>query len=112
MDNYLLTFQEILSLRGLTDHTVTYCSTYIGAYLRYLSDHLSKSPEDASWQELREFIKRLQPTHSLSDRTINAVISQLRFFTIYVLHNQWDSPQLPKRRFDEHLHFTPSQPET
>lgn len=112
MDNYLVAFREMLSLRGLTDHTIMSYSTYVSAYLRYLSDFLDKSPHDVSWQELRDYIKWLQSTRSLSDRTINAVISQLRFFTIYVLHKHWDDSQLPKRRFDDYLPFVPSQADT
>jgi len=39
MDDYLKQFREMLSLRGLTDHTLTSYSTYISAYLQYLSEH-------------------------------------------------------------------------
>lgn len=63
MDNYLNSFREMISLRGLTD------------------------------------------------RTINCAISQLRFFTLYVLHKPWDDTQLPMRRFDEYLPFAPSKQE-
>ena len=99
-------------LRGLTGHTIASYSTYISAYLDYLSAFLLKLPEDVSWYELRDFIKWLQIQRSLSDRTMNAVISQLRFFTIYVLHQPWDDSQLPKRRFDEYLPYVPSQKDT
>lgn len=109
MDNYLISFREMISLRGLTDHTlINYC-TYISAYLKYLELFLHKLPEDVSWQELRGFIRWLQGSRNLSDRTINCVISQLRFFTIYVLHKPWDDTQLPLRRFDEYLPFVPSK---
>ena len=69
-------------------------------------------PEEVSWQELRDYIKWLQNERNLSDRTINAAISQLRFFTLYVLHKPWDDSQLPKRKFDNYLPFVPSQKET
>lgn len=101
----------MISLRGLTDHTITSYSTYIRAYLLYLEDILHKSPEDVSWQELREFVFWIQEQKQLSDRTVNACISQLRFFTIYVLHKPWDPTQLPSRRFDSYLPFVPSQQE-
>ena len=39
MDKYLTSFREMLSLRGLTDHTIASYSTYISAYLQYLSDN-------------------------------------------------------------------------
>ena len=60
MDKYLNSFREMVSLRGLTDHTLTSYCTYIRAYLDYLSTILQKAPEDVSWQELREYIKWLQ----------------------------------------------------
>ena len=87
MDKYLNLYREMISLRGLTDHTLNSYSTYIRSYLDYLQNILHKSPENVSWQELRDFIKWLQKERNLADRTINCVISQLRFFTIYVLHN-------------------------
>lgn len=112
MDNYLNSFREMISLRGLTDHTLKSYCTYIRAYLDYLTNILHKSPEDVSWNELRDYIRWLQKSRDLSDRTINGAISQLRFFTLYVLHKPWDDTQLPMRRFDEYLPFVPSKEET
>lgn len=111
MDEYLKQYREMISLRGLTDHTIISYSTYIRAYLNYLSEILHKLPEDVSWAELRDFIRWLQKEKQLSDRTINHCISQLRFFTMYVLHRPWDPTQLPMRRFDTYLPYVPSQKE-
>lgn len=112
MDKYLKDFREMISLRGLTDHTIISYSTYIRTYLDYLSNILHKLPEDVSWEELRDFIRWVQREKNLADRTINHCISQLRFFTIYVLHKPWDPTQLPMRRFDSYLPYVPSQEET
>ena len=60
---------------------------------------------------MRQFIQWVQSTRSLSDRTINAIISQLRFFTMYVLHKPWDNTQLPMRRFDTYLPYVPTTEE-
>ena len=60
MDNHLSVFREMISLRGLTDHTLTSYCTYIRFYLDYLSRILHKSPEEVSWEELRGFIRWLQ----------------------------------------------------
>lgn len=111
MDEYLFQFREMISLRGLTDHTVKSYSTYIRTYLTYLSNFLHKRPEEVSWAELRDFIRWLQKDKKLSDRTMNHCISQLRFFTLYVLHQPWDPTQLPMRRFDSYLPYVPSQNE-
>lgn len=79
MDKYLDSFREMISLRGLTEHTLKSYCTYIRAYLDYLSAFLHKTPEDVSWDELRDYIRWLQKSRALSDRTINCAISQLRF---------------------------------
>ena len=94
MHHYLKTYKQMISLRGLTDHTIKSYSTYIRAYLDYLERVLLKNPQDVSWQELRDFIFFIQKERSLSDRTINTAISQLRFFTLYVLHQ----PRSEERR--------------
>lgn len=112
MDKYLNTFREMISLRGLTAHTLKNYCTYIRAYLDYLSLILHKSPEDVSWPELRGYICWLKKSRNLSDRTVNCAISQLRFFTMYVLHKPWDNTQLPMRRFDEYLPYVPSKQDT
>lgn len=109
MNEYLKLYREMISLRGLTDHTVKSYATYIRAYLNYLSSILNKNPEDVSWDELRDYIRFIQKERNLSDRTINAAISQLRFFTIYVLHKKWDNSQLPTRKFDTYLPYVPTE---
>ena len=111
MYKYFNSFREMISLRGLTDHTLNAYCTYIYAYLDYLENILHKLPEDVSWAELREFVKWLSHSRSLSDRTINCAISQLRFFTIYVLHKPWDVTQLPLRKFDTYIPFVPTKEE-
>ena len=109
MQKYLDTFKQMIALRGLTDYTIKSYSTYIIAYLDYLETILNKIPEDVSWQELRDYVLYIQKKRSLSDRTVNHCISQLRFFTLYVLHQSWDPYQLPFRKFDTFLPFVPSK---
>ncbi len=111
MDKYFDSFREMISLRGLTDHTLSAYCTYIRAYLDYLENFLHKQPEDVTWAELRDFIRWLKDSKDLSDRTINCAISQLRFFTMYVLHKPWDDTQLPFRKFDAYIPFVPSKEE-
>lgn len=108
MDKYFNSYREMISLRGLTDHTIKSYSTYIKAYFDFLTDVIHKSPEDATWDDMRLFIGWVQDTRSLSDRTINGIISQLRFFTMYVLHKPWDDTQLPMRKFDTYLPYVPT----
>lgn len=109
MQKYLDSYKQMISLRGLTDHTIKSYSTYLKAYLLYLNEVLHKSPEEVSWEELRRFVLWMQQQRELSDRTINHCISQLRFFTLYVLHKPWDPYQLPMRKFDSYLPFVPTK---
>lgn len=111
MDKYFNSFREMISLRGLSDHTLKSYCTYISSYLDYLSNILHRQPEDVSWDDLRDYIRWLQKERNLSDRTVNHAISQLRFFTMYVLHKPWDDTQLPMRKFDTYLPFVPSHQE-
>ena len=106
--NYLENYRDMISLRGLSDHTIKSYTTYLSAYLSFL-DSNGLDPLDASWDTMRDFIRFIQDSRHLSDRTINCCISQLRFFTLYVLHRPWDPTQLPTRRFDTYLPFVPSQ---
>ena len=106
--DYFDSYKEMLQLRGLTEHTLISYSTYIKAYLDYLNK-TGIAPEKASWENMREFILCLQTERSLADRTINAVISQLRFFRIYVLHQNWDPYQIPFRKFDTYMPYVPEQ---
>lgn len=108
---YLDAYTEMMELRGLQPHTLKNYRTYIFAYLDYAERILQKKPEDITWEEMRDFIRWLQSTRNLADRTINMAISQLRFFTIFVLHKPWDDSQLPHRKFDTFLPFVPTQDE-
>ena len=109
--SYLDTYTEMMQLRGLQPHTLKNYKTYIIAYLDYAENILHKEPEAITWSEMREFIRWLQDSRQLADRTVNMAISQLRFFTIFVLHKPWDETQLPHRKFDTFLPFVPSQDE-
>ena len=108
--DYLAVFLQMLHKRNLTDNTIRSYSTYIKPYLAYL-DSLSISPPDASWQVMGDFLDWIQQRRSLSDRTVNMIISYLQFFHLYVLHKEWDRTQLPFRAFDSYLPYVPSPKE-
>ncbi len=112
MNTYLNNYRDMISLRGLSNHTLKSYCTYITAYLSFLQDVIHTSPEDVSWQQMRDFILWIQTQRHLSDRTINHCRAQLKFFTIYVLHKPWDDSQIPARRFDTYLPFVPTHEET
>ena len=108
--DYIKKYREMISLRGLSDHTMKSYCTYIRTYLEYL-DLIGKYPSQVTWKDMRNYVIWLQDVRNLSDRTINAAIAQLRFFTMYVMHKPWDPTQIPKRKFDVYLPFVPTQDE-
>lgn len=111
MQKYLDDFTTMVTLRGLTGHTLKSYASYLNSYLTYLDEVIHKSPEDVSWEELRFYIIYLKETKKLNPRSINAHISQLRFFYLYVLHLPWDKYQIPFLRFDTYLPEVLSQEE-
>ena len=111
MQKYLDAYKQMISLRGLTPRTIKSYCTYLNAYLDYLKTKLCKLPEEVFWKELRDFVLFIQQNRFLADRTVNTCISQLRFFTLYVLHKPWDHYQLPCRKFDTYLSFVPTKDE-
>lgn len=106
--DYILILNQMLTARGLTQNTIRSYHTYLKPYLDDLSAR-SILPEDASWQDMRDFLCFIQKSRCLSDRTVNMIISHLQFFQIYVLHKNWDRTQIPFRRFDVFLPFVPSR---
>jgi len=111
MQQYIERFLEMAYVRGLAANTLTSYKCYISSYLAYL-EAAGRMPEDATWEEIRAYISFVKKSRGLSDRTINAHISIIRFFTEYVLHKPWDRHQLPFRRFDRYLPAILSQDET
>ena len=109
---YLSKLHEMIMLRGLTENTAKAYMSYIRGYLEYLETFLLKPPSDVTWDELRGYIHYLDKSKNLAGATINSIISMLGFFTIFVLHKQWDSRQIPKRKFDRKLPYILSQEDT
>lgn len=110
--DYLENYKKMISLRGLTDHTMTSYCTYVTAYLDFVANTLRVQPSEVGYPDIIRFLDSLKEKRGLSDRTINCAISQIRFFTMYVLHKPWDPTQVPMRRFDTYLPYVPSQDET
>jgi site-specific recombinase XerD len=111
MHQYIDRFVEMIAIRGLAENTLKAYMSYIKEFLTYIETFLAKTPEDVTWDEKRKYALYLKQSRNLSDRTINGHISLIRFFTEYVLHQQWDKYQLPFRKFDTYLPTVPSQKE-
>lgn len=103
MDYYFDAFEKMLRLRNLAEGTLSAYTVYLKCYLSYISEMLSKQPEEVTWDDLRDYIFYLADIKKISPRTINGYISQLRFFYLYVLNKPWDPYQIPYQKFDTHV---------
>lgn len=99
---YFKKFNDLLVLRDLTYNTIKSYNSMLHCYLSWVAS-CRKTPEDISFAEIRAYILFLKQAKSLSNRTINAHISQLRFFHLYVLRKSWDKYEVPHMKFNTKL---------
>lgn len=101
-NNYLSKLEEFFELRNLTQNTRQNYSSSINLYLSWLLEK-NITPEEATFQDIRDFLKYLKLSRDLSKQTINYYISKIRFFQIYVLNKSWNQYQVPFSKFDSKL---------
>lgn len=99
---YVEKFNDLLMLRDLTYNTVKSYNSMLHSYLSWIAS-CQRMPEDMSFAEIRAYILFLKESKGLSNRSINAHISQLRFFHLYVLRRQWDKYEVPFMKFNTKL---------
>ncbi len=93
--DYLNKFYEMLDLRDLTKNTIKNYTSFLLQYLTWVDINLSKVLEDISYDEIRLYVLHLKNVRKLKASTINAHISQLRFFHIYILRKPFDKYEVP-----------------
>jgi site-specific recombinase XerD len=109
---YTKKFNKFLDLRDLTKNTQDSYRSFLHCYLSWIDTNLHKAPEDVSFEELRSYILFLKNAKKLSNRTINAYISQLKFFYLYILNLPWNQYEIPFMKFYTKLPDVPSLEET
>ena len=100
---YIAKFNEILTIRDLTKNTVINYTSFLIQYLTWVDTNLSKSLEDVSYEEIRIYVLYLKNIKKLSASTINAHVSQLRFFYSYILMKPFDRYQVPFMKINRKL---------
>ena len=78
--DYLKCYKKMISLRGLTDHTMKSYSTYITAYLDFVQNTLHKYPSQVTYPEILMFLDVLQAERGLADRTVNTSQEEVKTF--------------------------------
>ena len=85
----------MLELRDLTQNTINNYTSFLLQYLTWVDTNLSKSLENISYDEIRLYVLHLKNVRKLKATTINAHISQLKFFHIYILKKPFDPYEVP-----------------
>ncbi len=102
INDYLSKLEEFFELRNLADKTRENYLSSLNCYLSWLQENCIL-PEDATYEDIRSFLKYLKLSRGLTKQTINYYISKIRFFQIYVLNKPWNSYQVPFSKFDSKL---------
>jgi len=102
INKYLSNLEEFFELRNLADKTRENYLSSLNCYLSWLQEnHIL--PEDATYEDIRNFLKQLKLTRDLTKQTLNYYISKIRFFQLYVLDKPWNTYQVPFSKFDSKL---------
>lgn len=91
---YVKKFNDLLVLRDLTYNTVKSYNSMLRSYLSWVSAH-QKTPEAMTFDEVRDYLLYLKKSKGLCNHSINAHVSQLRFFHLYVLGKSWNKYEVP-----------------
>lgn len=102
-NTYLFKFKELIELRDLTPNTARNYTSFLKQYLNFVDSNLAKIPEEVSFDEIRTYLLYLKNIKKLSNRSINAHISQLRFFHLFVLNKSWCKYQIPFMKITTYL---------
>jgi site-specific recombinase XerD len=92
---YINKFNEFLEIRDLTANTAKNYKSFLKQFLTWVDSNLNKPLNEVSYDEIRIYILHLRNVRKLSPPSINAHISQLRFFYIYILNKPFDKYQVP-----------------
>ena len=108
---YIATFNEYLIIRDLTKNTQKSYISFLRCYLSWVDNNLGITPEEVSFAQIRSYILYLKNIKKLSNRSINAHISQIKFLHLYVLKRSWDKYEVPSMKFNTVLPDVLSQKE-
>ena len=110
-DLYFKEMDIYLDLRDLAPNTRKNYHSSLKAYLTWLSETLAVSPEDATYENIRAYLLHLKQIRNLSNHSINAHASTIRFFRIYILKQGWNQYEVPRMKYRTKLPFVLSKEE-
>jgi hypothetical protein len=78
INDYLSKLEEFFELRNLADKTRENYLSSLNCYLSWLQENCIL-PEDATYEDIRNFLRYLKLARDLTKQTINYYISKIRF---------------------------------
>lgn len=93
---------DFFIIRNLAPKSIANYNSSIKAYLTWLEKQ-ELTPDETSYEDIRQFIKYLKFEKKFTVQTINYYISKIRFFHIYVLDKPWNQYQVPFAKFNTTL---------
>ena len=102
IENYVSQLDHYLELRDLTSNTRKSYQSFLRSYLEWL-DFMGINPVEASYNDIRTYLLFLKKTKKLSNHSINAHSSQIRFFRLYILKQSWDKYEVPSMKKNIYL---------
>lgn len=101
--NIIKTFNEFLTIRDLAKNTIASYNSFLRCYLSWVDTELKIPAEDVSSEQIRKFILYLKKIKKLSNRSINAYISQIKFLQLYVIKRPCSKYDVPYMKFNTYL---------
>ena len=102
--HYFDELETYLELRDLALSTKSSYRSHLKSYLTWISETLAVSPEEATYQNIRDYILYLKKIRKLGNHSINAHNSLIQFFRLYILKQEWNKYEVPRMKYNTPLH--------
>ena len=103
--HYFDELETYLELRDLALSTKSSYRSHLKSYLTWISETLAVSPEEATYQNIRDYILYLKKIRKLGNHSINAHNSLIQFFRLYILKQEWNKYEVPRMKYNTPLPF-------
>ena len=103
--HYFDELETYLELRDLALSTKSSYRSHLKSYLTWISETLAVSPEEATYQNIRDYILYLKKIRKLGNHSINAHNSLIQFIRLYIRKQEWNKYEVPRMKYNTPLPF-------
>lgn len=108
MNQYEQEINLYFELKGTPDSSRESYFRRINAFIKFMQEH-QNCLENATLEDIQQYILYLKGEKGLSAGTINTYISSIRYFYTYVLEKEWDSKKVPRMKRKNKFPVIPSK---